>query len=883
MSLPGDLKVGDSRPFKEEKVSIRKSGSPFTPESMLEKVKEQNPSLRVSSQNFSRSTPAGEEKIENVISEAKKIADKVIAKDGTVYPANKIKEEIKEFKDGGSLEKFIDRFENLVDIVDIFGNNVLLFFAAEIGSLRVVREMVENFKASSSYRPYEDPNTPIIRAAQMGHLPVVQYLAPLSKYEDLFQTEGHNASLLDAAAFGKGDVCQWVVDHRVELKLPIAGSSEALTYILESNLSSVAPFLLKFAHITLNSDQSSIERIKDVTKAAYMKDAKGNTLLHHAVREGNAAMVDILLAAGSMPDAKNNLNETPISIAKGVQIKQSLDLCLEKHISFRLRQLDHLLKEVHSQTMTSSDEIISWATIIASIDENKQASKPLKEDLRSGLVKSVAFSFVIENSLFTKTEKEIHIDKFFKGLQPKEWILVKGKNIPGHHTIFLFEKEGKSSWKALEGDRFRHGGKGEQFADSRETLTDLKRIMGLIFPDGKFGVGIREDSASQKIKKKWQGAQNNCVTQSDTVAFEYLLAEQLGEVKQVYYRQIKPTRIMFLCSSLTKLNKLSSSTELKAWHWFTKPLQNRLSDMHPQILGLRQAQTFPLSSAAQQGESFLVAENPKSSKDLPQFSVWSHGSKIPTRRIPWLEGISYINQVPTAATPLAQRLVQNRIQNLFGSGPGGISLQKDRDGSEFLECSYFTQPIRVPIKVLQNGAIVLQPTGQKAIVYNDLNFFLNGIPRVFFLEAEVKDASLKTELLEKWINTHLDRAIRRKKEELGIHDKIVNIKSLEAIKEELLQFLIEQHGKKNFIVAKLAFCFDSQQLLNDKDFQACFRDVGNLWVDMLSNVEIKNEKHGLLAKPQLTAYIQLPMKWKEYLREKTSSVISKYSIFNRFF
>ncbi len=150
------------------------------------------------------------------------------------------------------------------------------------------------------------------------------------------------------------------------------------------------------------------------------------------------------------------------------------------------------------------------------------------------------------------------------------------------------------------------------------------------------------------------------------------------------------------------------------------------------------------------------------------------------------------------------------------------------------------------------------------------------------MQAKLDNSFFKNELMEKWLNNQLGRAIRHKKRELGI--KIVEeSKRLKAVKKEILDYLVEKCNNGVITLAKLSLCFDVPQLLEAKEFKNVFDKISKVWLTYLSkNLKIE-QQFRLFGKNKAAAYLELPQDWEKALQSQMTVVLNDHRSFTQRF
>lgn len=180
----------------------------------------------------------------------------------------------------------------------------LLLDAADRGDLERVRSLVE--RGASVYSRDDNGDMPIKRAADAGHLPVVEFLTavdPLSVH-GCWPT---NSVVVN----GHAHVLEFLFAHGLDINASDDSEPSPLTLALYSNQLQVLQCLL------------------DHGADIYAELAGGNSLLHFAVSLGNAAAARVLLAGGVAVDARDNDGATPLHTAATCGFVEVMTLLLE--------------------------------------------------------------------------------------------------------------------------------------------------------------------------------------------------------------------------------------------------------------------------------------------------------------------------------------------------------------------------------------------------------------------------------------------------------------------------------------------------------------------------------------------------------------------------
>src|ERR1700691_786986 len=189
-----------------------------------------------------------------------------------------------------------------------------IMYAAANGDLELVRALIKigaNVKLANQFG-----TSALTEAAIIGSAPIVEALLKAGA-DPNFRTPNGETPLMAAARTGKIDAAKALLDAGADINAKETwGGQSALMWAAAQSQAGMVKFLAsKDANLNdhgkLNQWERKImaePRPKDLSKGGF-------TALHYAAREGCAACVQNLLAAGADPDSEDPDRETPLLLA----------------------------------------------------------------------------------------------------------------------------------------------------------------------------------------------------------------------------------------------------------------------------------------------------------------------------------------------------------------------------------------------------------------------------------------------------------------------------------------------------------------------------------------------------------------------------------------
>lgn len=699
-----------------------------------------------------------------------------------------------------------DGIHGIKSLVDQFGkeavrhvatNSFFVHLASEYGNLELVQYLVDELNCDPN--TFFDDLSPLIYASMEGKTKVVDYLLSRSSPKSFQDRQECKIGIISYADMGSNvkrgrsnnEVIQLLVDKRNDYPIPIAGSLPAASHILRSNREMIVNWLQTDLQIPIKDGESDASLLAKVVEAANSRDKNA---LFSAVQQNNPVLVDLIIAAGAAPDQKNSAGQSPIELTTNPLIQRRLTEAQEAMDSFRKRQLEHLLKNENSETMSPADQLFSWSTMIATLESTPFPPAEF-QDLASLMKKSLAVRYVIESPLFSDKEKKLFLREQLNSLEVGECVMLntEDRKFEGHYTVNLLEKKGAERWFYLHGNRYKSGTREAQvsdrrfraISDERSETSDYHQVEQLCLGHPSLLVSQRVEG---KIKKKWQGAQNNCVTQSDTVAFDYVLGERLGQSKAALYRRLKPLRLAYLYSSLKHQEKLniptttsstsssssssSSSNQVeeegkdqplisqamsdKTLRWLKSPSHMRFTELCPLIIPEDAYQNNTPQDLLRELDCFITSDQDGN------LSLWQKGSDGPTKTAPWYEWQSLVEGIPKEAYGPTRQLYQKAIERLTGPGTH-LSFSIDEKTNEgAIVCDLFNPPVTLHCQILPTGVILLRDTqGDSSTIINNFTTLWNKLSVLVANEALANGSQPNPQIIKGWLTDVMQSAYRK--------------------------------------------------------------------------------------------------------------------------
>src|ERR1700691_3205342 len=194
-----------------------------------------------------------------------------------------------------------------------------IMYASANGDLELVRALIKigaNVKLANQFG-----TSALTEAAIIGSAPIVEALLKAGA-DPNFRTPNGETPLMAAARTGKIDAAKTLLDAGADINAKETwGGQSALMWAAAQSQAGMVKFLASYKgpsgganlndHGKINQWERKIiaePRPKDLNKGGF-------TALHYAAREGCAACVQNLLAAGADPDSEDPDRETPLLLA----------------------------------------------------------------------------------------------------------------------------------------------------------------------------------------------------------------------------------------------------------------------------------------------------------------------------------------------------------------------------------------------------------------------------------------------------------------------------------------------------------------------------------------------------------------------------------------
>jgi ankyrin repeat protein len=194
-----------------------------------------------------------------------------------------------------------------------------IMYAAANGDLELVRALIKagaNVKLENQFG-----SSALTEAAIIGSAPVIDALLKAGA-DPNFKTPNGETPLMAAARSGKVDAAKALLDAGADINAKETwGEQSALMWAAAHSQAGMVKFLASYkgpsGGANLNEHGKINQWERKVIQEPRPKDMNkgGFTALHYAAREGCAACVQNLLAAGADPDSEDPDRETPLLLA----------------------------------------------------------------------------------------------------------------------------------------------------------------------------------------------------------------------------------------------------------------------------------------------------------------------------------------------------------------------------------------------------------------------------------------------------------------------------------------------------------------------------------------------------------------------------------------
>jgi ankyrin repeat protein len=127
---------------------------------------------------------------------------------------------------------------------------------------------------------------------------------------------GRNFDLNGAAFHGHWQLCQFLIEHGADVNTPLPDTGEAPLHAALCKANRPA-YDLVVEVLLANGADPNVATTPGVETGAFMRDVrtKGETPLHRAAAFGSARVIQMLLDAGAVLDAKDAHGDTPLTWA----------------------------------------------------------------------------------------------------------------------------------------------------------------------------------------------------------------------------------------------------------------------------------------------------------------------------------------------------------------------------------------------------------------------------------------------------------------------------------------------------------------------------------------------------------------------------------------
>ncbi len=156
---------------------------------------------------------------------------------------------------------------------------------------------------------------PLVRAARNGNLEIVKLLVEHGATIDIGKERGERTALIEAAGQGHVDVVKFLLEKGADVNARGNGLTPLLLASAWGNLPAGPPGdKTKTIYVLLENGADV-----NVQDESWLKT--GRTPLMYAVLQGDAALVEALLAKGARKDLKNKEGDTALSLAKKAKLE----------------------------------------------------------------------------------------------------------------------------------------------------------------------------------------------------------------------------------------------------------------------------------------------------------------------------------------------------------------------------------------------------------------------------------------------------------------------------------------------------------------------------------------------------------------------------------
>jgi ankyrin repeat protein/L-ascorbate metabolism protein UlaG (beta-lactamase superfamily) len=197
-----------------------------------------------------------------------------------------------------------------------------IFKAAAEGNLPRVQELVEKDPELVKAKD-EEESTPLHGAAAAGHIDIVEYLLSKGAVVDARNNANQNP-LLYAAYNGKATIVNLLLDKGADFKQPDRYGRTVLHYPVREGHKDVVEILVKKGmditvedgmgvsplRFAIEGGQAGIMDVFIASKALDVGCDTGRIALHLAAKQGQKEIVDLLIAKGTSPSTKDDMDAT---------------------------------------------------------------------------------------------------------------------------------------------------------------------------------------------------------------------------------------------------------------------------------------------------------------------------------------------------------------------------------------------------------------------------------------------------------------------------------------------------------------------------------------------------------------------------------------------